>query len=330
MTVNTTSANLVLSTASLAFAGTPAQSPAGQTMVVQNSGGQALNWSASTTSDGGDWLHVTPASGLLAANTSAILNVTVATLNMALGTYHGALNFSYAGGPAQQVAVTLTVTPPPQPAMQLSKQSLSFTTNQGFNPPPQSFTVANPGNAPLNWAIHPDITGQAFLAITPSSGSVAPGQSVSVSVAPLLSSVNGTIKSTLTVIDTDNGTSVHNQEVNVSIAITNQPVITLITTGLNFNHGSSSNTDTATLLIFANSGSLPLNWSLSESSQVPWLSFDKTSGTLAAATSDYINVRCVSNQMQPGTYTVTLTIKDTDAGSVVASRTVTVTLVISA
>ncbi len=327
LTVNTTPANLVLQTASLVFGGTPAQSPAGQTMVIQNNGGQPLNWNA--TIDGGTWLSVTPATGLLNANTSAILTVNVATLHMALGTYQGALNFSYAGGPTQQVAITLTVNPPPQPAMHLSQQSLSFSTNQGFNPPAQHFTISNPGNGSLNWAIHTDASGLAFLAISPASGSIPPGQSANVSVTPQLASTNGTIKSTLTVEDSDTGTNVPTQQVNVTIAITNQPVITVITGSLEFDHNSST-TDTSTLLIFLNSGSLPLNWTMTESSQVPWLSFDKTSGTLAADNSDYISIRCTSGQMQPGTYTVTVTMKDSDAGTVVAPQSVTVTLVVTA
>jgi hypothetical protein len=330
MTINTTPANLVLQTASLSFGGTPAQSPAGQTIVIQNNGGQPLTWSAgSSTTDGGAWLSVTPATGLLDANTSAILTVNVATLKMALGTFYGTLSFSYAGGQAQQVTITLNVTPPPQPAMHLSQQSLSFTANQGINPSAQSFTIANPGNGPLNWAIQADSNGQTYLAISPSSGSVPPGQSASVSVTPLLGSSNGTIKSTLTVVDSDTGTTVPKQQINVSIAITNQPVITLFANKIAFDHGSD-NTNTDASLIFTNSGSLPLNWTIVESEKVPWLSLDETSGPLAAGNSTNVNVSCNSSQMQPGTYTVTLTLKDSDAGSIVVPQTVTVTLIVSA
>jgi len=330
MTVNTTSANLVLQTASLSFGGTPAQSPTGQAIVIQNSGGQPLTWSAgSSTTDGGAWLSITPATGLLDANTSAVLTVNVATLQMALGTFYGTLSFSYAGGQAQQVAITLNVTPPPQPAMHLSQQSLSFATNQGINPPVQSFTITNPGNGPLNWAIQADGNGQTYLAISPISGSVPPGQNASVSITPLLGSANGTIKSTLTVVDRDAGTTVPKQQVNVSIAITNQPVITLFANKIVFEHGSD-NSDTDASLIFTNSGSLPLNWTIVESAKVPWLSLDETSGPLAAGNSTNIDVSCNSSQMQPGTYTVTLTLKDSDAGSVVVPQTVTVTLIVSA
>src|SRR5579875_192245 len=329
MTVDTTQANLVLSTASLAFAGSPAQSPAGQEIVIQNSGGQTLNWTAgSTTSDGTNWLSTTPASGTLSSNASAVVTVNVDTLNMALGTYQGSLNFSYAGGPAQQVAVTLTVNPPPQPIMHVLLQSLSFATNQGFNPPPQSFAISNTGNAPLDWVIHANATGQTYLGISPVSGSVPPGQSVRVSIAPLLGSANGTINSTLTIQDSDSGTTVPAQQVKVSIAITNQPIITPFYSYLEFDHDSTY-TDTSELLIFSNSGSLPLHWALTQSAPVPWLSVDTTSGTLAAGSDTYVNVECVSSQMKPGTYTVTLTIKDTDKGTVVAPQAVTVTLVVS-
>lgn len=330
MIVNTTPANLVLSTVSLAFAGTPAQSPAGQAIVIQNNGGQALDWtSGSTTSNGLNWLSVTPASGLLAARASTIVTVNVDTIQMPLGTFQGGLSFSYAGGPAQQVAITLTVSPPPQPALHLSSQHLSFATNQGFNPPAQSVTISNSGNAPLNWAIHADSSGQTYLAISPVSGSVPPGQSASVSIAPLLGSASGTIKSTLTVLDSDTGTIVPSQPLNISIAITNQPVITLSNGKLEFDHDSVT-TDTSELLIFSNTGSLPLNWTVSASSQVPWLSFDTTSGTLAAGQSVYINLRCISSQMRAGTYTVTLTLRDSDAGSVVAPQVATITLVVLA
>lgn len=329
MTVNTTPANLVLSTASLAFSGTPTQSPAGQTVVIENSGGQTLAWtSGTTTSDGADWLGVIPASGALPAHSSALLTVTVNTSGLALGNYQGALSLSYAGGPGQLVAVTLAVNPPPLPVMHISSQNLSFTANQGVDPPARSFTISNTGNAPLNWVIHADARGQTYLAISPQRGSVPAGQSTTVSVAPLLGSANGTIVSTLTVQDSDPATAVPAQQVSVAIAITNQPVITLVTGPLAFAHDPTIN-DTSELLVFSNSGSLSLHWALTSSTSVAWLSFDTTSGTLAPGDTTYISVRCASNQVQPGTYTLTLTLRDSDPGTVVRPETVTVTLLVT-
>jgi hypothetical protein len=330
MTVDTTPANLVLSTASLAFSGTPAQSPAGQAVVIENTGGQTLNWtSGTTTADGADWLSVIPASGALSAHTSAMLTVDVTTRQLALGSYQGAVSLSYAGGPGQLVAVTLAVNPPPLPVMHISPQNLSFTANQGIDPPARSFTISNTGNAPLSWAIHADASGQAYLGISPAHGSVPPGQSMIVSIAPLLGSANGTIASTLTVLDSDPATVVPTQQVSVSIAITSQPVLTLVTGRLEFDHDHTI-TDTSELLVFSNSGSLPLHWVLTSSSQVAWLSFDITGGTLSPGDTTYISLRCMSSQLQAGTYTLTLTLKDSDPGTVVTPETLTLTLVVTA
>lgn len=330
MTVNTTPASLVLSTAALAFTGTPEQSPAGQTMTIQNSGGQALNWTAGrTTSDSFDWLSVTPASGQLPAHSSAILTVQVNTLKMPEATYQGALTFSYAGGSPQQVAVTLTVNPAPRPGIGVNPAGLNFTTNQGFNPDPQKFTLSNTGNALLNWSIQPDSNGSLFLRLSLTKGSLEAGQSVSITVTPTLGSASGPINATLTVLDSDQGSTVARVPVKVAIAITDQPVISIFTGNMEFDH-TATITDEGILAIFANTGNLPLNWSIVTSPQVPWLSFDISKGTLAAGDFGFVTVYCKSSGVKPGTYTVTVTIKDTDAHTVVAPRSFTVTLKVSA
>jgi hypothetical protein len=329
MTVATTPASLQLSTASLAFSGTSAQSPVGQTVVLANTGGQTLNWtSGTTTADGTDWLAVSPVSGTLPGHTSAVLTVNVRTLHLTLGNYQGALSLSYVGGPAQQVAVTLAVNPPPLPVMHISPQTLSFATNQGNNPPPGHLSISNSGNAPLNWVIRADASGQAYLGIAPGHGSVLPGHSATVSIAPLLGSAGGTISATLTVLDSDPATTVPTQQVRVSISITGQPVITPGATRLEFDHDQTIR-DTSELLVFSNSGSLPLHWVLTASAQVAWLSVDTTAGTLAPGDTTYVSLRCVSGQLQAGTYTLTLTLKDSDPGTVVVPETVTVTLVVT-
>lgn len=328
MLVNTAPANLVLSTNSLTFDAAPTLSPASQSVTLQNNGGQPLDWTAgSTTSNGGDWLAISPNSGHLEAGTSAVLAVSVTTLNMPLGAYQGALSFSYAEGTAQQVSIALTVSPP-HPIIHLTPQGLNFAARQGFNPAPQSFTVSNTGSAPLNWKLHTDGNGLAYLSIAPTQGSLAPGQSARVTVAPILGSANGTIRAILSVQDSDAGTSVPGQQLPVVIAVTDEPIITVITGRLEFDLDKATSTSSA-FLIFSNAGSLPLNWSISTSAQVPWLSLDATSGILAANSTTYINVSCASAQMQPGTYTVTLTLKDTSPGSVVTPQTVTVTLIVT-
>jgi len=329
MTVNTTPASMILSTASLAFSGTPVQSPEGQTMVIQNAGGQALNWTAtSSTPNDINWLSVTPASGLLNPDTSAVLMVNVNTLKMDTGIFQGSLDFSYSGGATQQVGITLTVNPAPAAIIQSTPQTLAFTTKQGFNPPAQRFTITNSGNATLNWAIQADGNGVAYLNIAPQTGTLAPGQSASVTVTPSLGSAGGTINSTLTIVDSDQGTTVASQQVKVSLAITSEPIITLLTGNIEFDH-TSAVTSNAELMIFTNTGSLPLNWSLVPSVKTSWLSLSSSSGTLAPGDFGFVTLSCVSTGMKAGTYTLKLTVKDTDSGTIVAAQSITITLIIT-
>jgi hypothetical protein len=343
MAVNTAPANLALTPNALSFSGTPTESPANQTLIIQNSGGQALDWTAgSTTSNGVNWLSVTPASGSLAAGTSAILTVNVNTIQMAEGNYQGAFSFSYGSNAAQQVAIDLavglasptatpppTVTPVPVPALHVTPQSLTFATNQGSDPAPRSFTVANTGGATLNLAVQEDANAQTYLEIAPLNGSLAPGQSINVTVSPQLGSASGSINSILTVVDSDQGSTVVSQQVKTAIAITSEPVITLITGNMQFLQDSIS-TDAVQVLMFSNTGNLPLDWSMSASSHVPWLTFSASSGTLTnSGDTAYINVECNSLNIKPQTYTVTLTIKDTDAETAVVPQTFTITVTIS-
>src|SRR5262249_16147433 len=102
----------------------------------------------------------------------------------------------------------------------------------------------------------------------------------------------------------------------------------IFTGNMEFDH-TATFTDEGILAIFANTGDRPLNWSISASPQVSWLSFDISSGTLASGEFGFITVHCNSAGVKPGTYTVTLTIKDNDAGTIVAPRSFTVTLKVS-
>lgn len=335
MTVNTIPANLALSTTSLAYTGTTAQNPSAQTMTLQNTGGQPLDWSATpATSDGANWLSVSLASGHLAPGTSTALTISSGSTGLAVGSYLGAVDFSYTGGPTQQVNVTLTVNPPPLPVMHVQTQNLSFTTNEGFNPAPQSFTISNTGNGPLDWVIHEDANGLAYVAVSPGAGSVPPGGSIRVTVTPAVVGASGTINAVLTILDSDTGVTIPSQQVKVSIGIANQPVINVSTNTMVFSLDSTITSSTQLLLI-KNTGHATLHWSLAETTQPPvaWLSMESgkgtLSGTLAPGETTYVNITCDSSSLSPGQYTATLVVSDTDQGTVAASQTVTVTLTVS-
>lgn len=329
---NPAAANLVISNAAFTFSGDPVTNPAPQSITIQNTGGQALNWTATTS--GGTWLALSASSGYLPGGASSAMTVMAASTGLSAGTYQGTITFSYAGGSATPVTVTLTVNPPPVAKIAVSLGGLSFHAIMGQNPPAQSFTIKNTGNAPLNWGILEDATGKTYAPVSQSTGTLAPGASTVISVSPSISQASaGTLNATITVLDTDAGTHVASQQVKVTLTIVNQAVISLNQYQMTFDHSVSQQINVSTqFLMVTNNGSAPLNWSvtISNSSPVQWLSVDNTGGTgLQPGGADFINLKCDSTNLTPGTYTATLTLSDTDAGTPVAPQTVTVTVVVS-
>lgn len=329
---NPAAANLVISNAAFAFSGDPVTNPAVQTITIQNTGGQGLNWTASASTTSGNWLALSSSGGYLAGGATSTMTVIATSAGLTAGTYQGTITFSYAGGSATPVTVTLTVNPPPVAKIALSSGGLSFHTIMGQNPAAQSFTITNTGNAPLNWGILEDGNGKTYAPVSQSSGTLAPSKSVVIAVIPSIGQAGaGTLNALITVIDTDGGQAVKSQQVRVTFTIVSQAIISLDQYQLTFNHTSAIPNSTE-LLTVTNTGSAPLNWSLtiSNPSTVPWLSVDTSGGTgLQPGGVDFINVQCNTTKLSPGTYTATLTLRDTASVNPAPPQTVTVTAVVS-
>jgi pectate lyase len=110
-------ASLAVSPSSLSFeAGTGAPAPPGQQLSVVEAGGGSLTWAATATStSGGSWLAVTPASG----TTPSSLTVSARPDGLAEGAYQGTIVVTSPGATnsPRSVPVTLFVdsAPPPPP-----------------------------------------------------------------------------------------------------------------------------------------------------------------------------------------------------------------------
>jgi hypothetical protein len=328
-----TAPNLALSSAALTFGGTPVKNPVGQALTLQNTGQQALNWTAgATTTGGGSWLVVSPGSGTLFGGEQATVTVSALTTGLSAGNYTGTVTFSYAGSFAS-VVVTLAVALPPTPALAVQPGGgLTFNSYQGQNPPLQSFTISNPGNALLNWGITEDTNGSAYAPVSATSGTLAAGKSIAISVTPSIAQLSAaTIKALITVSDTDKGTTVKSQQVTVTFVIINQAAITLNTNQITFSATLGGYQPSAQSFLLTDTGSSPLNWSLSitNPTPIPWLSVDTTSGTLVPSALTIVNVMADISNLDAGTYVATIQVYDTDTGTPVQPQTITVTLVIS-
>jgi len=318
--------NLAASPPSLIFAAV-GQNPPAQAITLQNSGGETVAWSVTAaTVNGGRWLAAAPLGGSVPSGGGATVSVSVNAAALAPRSYQGTLTFSY-NGLSRQVPVSLTVSVPPTPSISVNQSSLNFATLLNTDPTAQSFTITNTGNAILHWATAEDQNGSAFAPISPSSGSLNPAQSATVTVSPTVIGYKaGTLATTITITDSDSGSKVASRSVNVSVTIEDQAMISLSLTTMDFSQSSGS-PSSEQLLTIGNIGSETLNWTAQSSAS--WLSATVLSGTVATNDQEVIDVQCDATGLSPGTYNGTLTISDSDPGTPVAPQTLTVTLTVS-
>lgn len=322
--------NVIVSPPSLNFLAYTGQNPASQSITLQNSGGQLLNWTVSTvTANGGNWLSASPSSGQLASGSKGVVTIVANVTGLSPNAYQGTVSLN-AGVLSKQIAVSLTVSNAPVPSINTQVHTLDFSTLKGSNPVPQSFTLTNTGNATLNWAASEDSSAAAYIHESPASGSLAPARSATITVSPAVQQLGGgSLTGTITIADSDAGTSVPSQKVVVNVTVQDQAVISVVHT-LSFGNDSTFQ-NTQEPLVLTNNGSADLNWTLTipAASSAPWLSVDSTSGTLSPNASTVINVDCDSSQLSPGTYTASLQISDSDANTPVASQTVDIVLTVN-
>ncbi len=203
---------LTVSQSTLSFFYQPGGAVPGGQNVSVGSSGTALTFTASaTTTSGGNWLSVTPASGTAPAS----LGISVNPAGLAAGTYFGNVTIASTGASnsPQSVSVALTVTR--AATISVSPSLLSFAYQSGGNPPQaQAVTVSATSAAAFTAAA----SGDSWLSVSPASGPTPANLSVSVNPAGLNpGTYNGTI--TVTGANGAQGVSI----VSVALAVTAPP-----------------------------------------------------------------------------------------------------------
>ncbi len=173
MAVKAAPATLTISPSTLDYSASPAQNPGSQTIVLQNSGGQSVNWKSTvSTGDGASWLAISPTSGTLLPAQSVAVTVSVQSQQLAVGSYQGTITF--AGGAHGQVNVALAVTASGD--LVVSPPSLSFPMVVGQQPVYKAIILQNSGNQTLYWIATTTTSDQGnWLHASPGSGSLAAG-----------------------------------------------------------------------------------------------------------------------------------------------------------
>lgn len=214
------------------------------------------------------------------------------------------------------------------PILSVTPGSLSFSAPEGGpNSGPQTLTIMNSGNGSMDWTA---TVTSAWLSVVPSSGRLATGKSIDVSVlvdvvGPGLTA--GSYADTIT-IDAM-GVTGSPQLVPVDLTVSSAPVLDATPTALTFNAGMGGPNPPTQTVTVSNVGGGTLNWTAVTVGGAAWLGLSPASGSLTAGASTDITVTVdvVGPGLAAGSYPETITI---DAGAVAGSpQSVTVDLTVS-
>ncbi|HYO82348.1 MAG TPA: hypothetical protein VES20_13170, partial [Bryobacteraceae bacterium] len=144
--------------------------------------GTAVSYTtAVTTTGGGNWLSVDPATG----TAPSTIVIAADPSNLAPGTYTGAIAFTPAGQSAFSIGVTLNVASSGE--LRAAPASLSFAhqTTTTTGPASQTVQLTSTGTA-LTWTATPTTTaGGNWLQVTPATGATGTAATISVNITGL-------------------------------------------------------------------------------------------------------------------------------------------------
>jgi len=272
-----------------------------QVLTVSNEGGGTLNWDASADES---WLGLSPTSGSLGPGQSATINVTVSDPDLTRGQYQGVITVADPNAVDSPRTASVSLTYVEKPRIGLSAAFLAFTTDEAVDPEPQTLTITNIGEGNLNWGAVDD---EGWLSLSPSTGSLGPGQSQALVVSASPGALPGGVyEATLTISDPNSSNSP--QSVAVGLTVVQRPRIGLDPGSLSFTTLENEDPKSQTLVI-SNPGGQTLNWTATLS-DVGWMELSTASGALASGQSQSVTVWARSGERNPGVYEATITVAD--------------------
>ncbi len=155
---------------------------------LANSGGSALNWTATLGAGSPSFVSLSVAQGAhVIQNANTLVNVNVDATGVAGNqSYNASVTFSAidttTGKPAAGSPITIPVViNVAAPAMQMSTNTINFTTTAGINPAAQSIVISNTGGGTLQWTV--GTPSASWLTVSPTSGKDNSGASSSLTFA---------------------------------------------------------------------------------------------------------------------------------------------------
>jgi uncharacterized protein (TIGR03437 family) len=280
------------------------------------SGAATTFTAAATTTNGGAWLQVTPTSGNSPGAITAVLN-TALVPGLAVGTYQGKITITPTGTGTTNIPVDIpvTFTVAAAPTVTVTPSPLSFNIQTGGtnNIASQTLTVAVTPPAQLGFGFTASVdanpAGKNWITINPPNGNTNQQTGVA-QVTVGVDSANlpaNTYNGHITLITP--GATPAQQDIPVKLTVSASPLLNVPPTPLVFTYQLGGAVPAAQN-VNVTATSSTLNYTLATGATATWLTVP-TSGTTAAPFPVSVNPA----GLPPGTYTTTITVTGTTAGS---------------
>ena len=259
---------------------------------------------------GGSWFNLLAQSACSSPGSITVLTNNAILAGLAPNTYTGSITITPvpAGqSPAVVVPVTLTVLPTPPVTVNPSALFFNWQTGIAAPNPSQTFTVSTTAAQGLNYSF--TATGGFISTVSPSSGSISPttgNVQITVTLNPSSLAV-GTYAGKLTLLTP--GGSPAQQDIPVSLVVSNTPLLNVPNATLNFTYQMGTNAPAAQPVnITATNGTLA--YAVSQSANSSWLSVPN-----AGSTTTPLSVSVNPTGLTPGTYSATINVTSATPGS---------------
>ena len=278
-------ASLTVSAAS----GAPAVAPQ-QIAVASTVSG--LGWTAQAAAEsGGDWLAVSPTSGLA----PGVIAVNVDVANLAPGSYRGQVTVQapLAVPATQTAAVELTVGSALPPELRVEPTSIGFETRVGAgNPPTETLRIENAGGSTLEWTLQAETaSGGKWLTVSLTSGSASPGSPSVVQVNANVADLTAGVYSGSVRVDSPDTNQI--ETVSVTLLLTEVTQTILVSqSGLLFTGVEGGEVVPSQSFGILNTGQGAMSWTVEGSALAGgnWLIVSPTSGSSEAGSLEILLV----------------------------------------
>jgi uncharacterized protein (TIGR03437 family) len=304
--------------------------PAAQSLTVANT--TSTTFTAAPVPDtGGSWLQVAPTSGTASSTSSVVvsagLNSTIVA-SLPAGTYRSSVSVTPSGGTAVSIPVTLTVLAPAQVTPGSASLSFLYQTGGTANVVQQTLAISTTSATPMTYVLTPTVTANPsnlnWLSVSPASGTIPAGGSVSITVAVAPAALAAATYSGTITLYAPGATTAY-QSIPVTLTVSATAMLNLPAAPLTFTYQigtAAPSAQTVTPTSTTTATAIAFSLSAATASGGNWLSVSAATGTSGTP----FTVSVSPSALPVGTYTGTITVTPTNG---TAAQQITVVLTVS-